>query len=719
MTRQRQHRRPSGRLGPHMLSRCARACAWLMLSLSVCANEARAQQPSYHAEQQFRSPTVQFATAPVVADRFVAAQPPVPPGSEDVEGGDDVPPVPDATAPPIAELEQLLQQPVLAPSLQQEVTTVSRQPSTVGRSPAAIYVLTNEMIRRSGVTSVPEALRMVPGIQVARIDSNKWAITARGFNGRFANKLLVAIDGRTVYTPVFAGTYWDVQDVVLDDIERIEVIRGPGATVWGANAVNGVINIITKSAHDTRGVYAKAGGGSEEGGISTVRIGGGNDDLSWRAYGKAFERGPQYDAGGSHSDDWRKLQGGFRMDWDPCDCNQFTVQGDIYDGASGVSAQFNPAFDQVFRGSNLLTRWTHTISDDSDFSFQAYYDTADRDQIALLQHVETLDIDFQHRFALGCRQKIIWGVGYRRVHDFLTPGPANLVAHDPTSRTTNLYSGFVQDEIELLDDELFFTIGTKLERNFFSGVEVQPSARITYLLSDRQVLWGSVSRAVRTPARFDVESITTLGGGRFSGPSPLLKGEDLMAYEIGYRAQPARDFSWDIAWFYNVYEDLESRQITPGGPPTTIFSLNDMAGYTTGIELSGRWQVTPCWTVTAWYSYLQMKLKEGTTSRPTVDSTVGVNPHNQAYLMSSWDLGCNWECDVMARYVDSLAFSNIPSYISMDMRLGWQATERIEVSVVGQNLLDSHHAEFVQSGGTPQFNGEIRRGVYGQVEYRY
>ncbi len=626
-------------------------------------------------------------------------------------------------------IEQLRRIPV-APALEEVVSTVARQQSTVGRSPAAVYVVTPEMIRRSGAQTIAEALRMVPGLQVAQRDSNKWAISSRGFNRTFANKLLVQIDGRTVYTPVFAGTFWDVQDVVLEDIARIEVIRGPGATVWGANAVNGVINIITKSAGDTCGIYAKAGGGTHEKGFSTIRAGGCQDDLAWRAYFKWFERDGGVGVGGPAFDEWRQKRGGFRTDWTPNGQDTVTVQGDVYAGTSGTTFFGFAPEDGELQGHNVMSRWTRVIDDDTDYSLLVYYDATDREEsLSVFQHVEVYDVDFQYRFPLGCRNNVIWGLQYRHVKDFLRSISPMAPRFIRPSEIKNLYSAFIQDEVTLREDLLYLTLGTKLEKNDFTGFEVQPSIRLLWLPSRRQAAWASVSRAVRTPARFDEDAVTPtfiFGGPATIGPSPGFHSEELIAYELGYRAQPVERFSWDAALFYNVYEDLRSRRLlgaAPGGPPITRLALfNDSRGHGYGGELSGRLEVTPCWRLTAWYSFLQLVLHDPSELPQGFDDDAvieGSSPQNQVFLMSSWDLAYDVEFDLMGRYVDSLPAQSVPKYFSLDLRLGWQPTESLELSVVAQNLLDGKHLEFGNVEGKPTPPVEIPRGVFGYVTWRH
>jgi iron complex outermembrane recepter protein len=637
--------------------------------------------------------------------------------------------LPQAEASPLAELEQLLQSAVEVPALQQEVTTVSGQPSTVGRSPAAVFVITQEMIRRSGSTSIPEVLRLAPGLQVARINSNQWAITSRGFNSNIAgllaanNKLLVLIDGRTVYTPYYSGTFWDVQDLMLDDIERIEVIRGPGATIWGANAVNGVINVITKRAADTQGGLVKAGSGNVENGFTSARVGGqAGENLHYRVYGKWFERDASFNPARPESDDWRQGRGGFRMDWTPNCCDLLTFQGDMYGGQSGFfNTATAPSFNdnEDVQGGNLLARWTHTLSDDSDFSLQFYYDRADRgNHIGFLdQEFNTYDIDFRHHFLLGGSHNVVWGLGYRSVNDrltSLTAPPGIVLSFDPTQRTYDTFSTFVQDEISLTDS-LFLTLGAKLQHNDFTDWEVQPTVRMLYSPEPSWAVWAAVSRAVRTPSRVEHDATIAAGVVPFLQFSRSFDSEDLIAYELGYRSQPETWFSWDAAVFFNQYEHLAAIQTTPPGVlPLTNSNGNRGEGY--GAELSANVDVTPFWRLTGNYSFLQLQIHPGAGTVDFLGSTgaliEGSSPHNQVYLMSSHDLARDIEVDVIGRYVDELPIQRVPGYVTMDLRLAWRPTPCTELAVVGQNLLDRYHPEY--GGGN-----QIKRGVYAMITHEW
>ena len=641
------------------------------------------------------------------------------------------------------DIEQLRRTPV-APALEMEVSTVSRQESTVGRSPAAVFVVTQEMIRRSGATTVPEVLRTVPGLQVARIDSRIWAVSSRGFNNRLANKLLVQIDGRSVYSTRNAGVLWHIRDVVLQDVQRIEVIRGPGATIWGANAVNGVINIITKSAKNTQGALLSAGGGTEERGFSTLRYGAkAGNNLHYRVYGKHFERDDGFSQDAMGADDWRELRTGFRADWEPNGCDTITLQGDYFDVTSGkreIRPTLNgPPFaftnveDVDTLGGNVLCRWTHELGEDADWALQFYYDRFSLQGRVFSVALDAYDLDFQHRFPLSARQKLIYGFGYRLLHSDGVPGSDfdnGFAFGREEPRNVNLFTTFVQDEITLVEDRLYGILGSKFEHNDFSGFEYQPTARLLWLPSPRDAAWAAVSRAVRTPSFSDDDiRLTSVPSdpnapsfGRVTGSRDFVS-EDLLAFELGYRAQPLDEFYWDLALFFNKYTDLRvSVPGTPfaGPPPATILPLirdNGMHGETYGAELAATWELTECWQLYGQYTFLQMQLHRDPGIGAAAEGDEGRSPHNQVYLRSSWDLAWQWELDLIGRYVDELPTLNVPSYIETDVRLAWHPNRRLEVAVVGQNLLDSHHLEFGTGTLIQNVNVEAERGVYAMATW--
>jgi iron complex outermembrane recepter protein len=638
------------------------------------------------------------------------------------------------------DLGQLTKVSVTAPALQMEVSTVSRQASTVGKSPAAVFVITNEMIHRSGARCIPEVLRMAPGVQVARLDASKWAVTIRGFNGRFANKLLVQIDGRGVYSPLFAGVFWDVQDVVLEDVERIEVVRGPGASVWGANAVNGIINIITKKAADTRGVLVQGGAGTEERGFATTRYGGRlGENAHYRVYGKWFERDRAYMAGDVAQDDWRMGRGGFRLDWEPDECDTFTFQGDYDDGKTGrrniYPSPDPPTYmatvddDAHIAGGNGLVRWTRRIDDDTDWSVQAYYDRTERHWISggFEEDRDTVDLDFQYRFALGERHSVVCGASYRNSRGHFR-GISGVLSMPDDTRADDLFSYFIQDQITLQEDLLFFTVGSKFEHNDYTGFEGQPTIRLLWTPSKRQSIWASVSRAVRTPSWIDHDVSITMP--LLPGPPPIsrvllgnpaLQSESLIAYEAGIRVQSTDAFSWDLAFFFNDYDEIRDLHRLPldmsGIPFVAPLSFENCSEeQSIGFEIASTYQATPCWRLQGAYSLLA--ILDGNEA-DGADGADGGDARNVAFLQSSWDLGHDVQFDVMWRWMDSLhGMISVPAYNAMDVRLAWLPRSNLELAVVGRNLLDDHHPEFAD----PYLNNvstEVQSEVYGMATYRY
>jgi iron complex outermembrane receptor protein len=619
-----------------------------------------------------------------------------------------------------------------------EVTTVSRKPELQMAAAAAIYVITPEAIRRSGVTSIPEALRLAPGVQVSRVDSSHWAISVRGFASTLSRSLLVLIDGRTVYSPLFAGTFWDAQDVLLEDIERIEVIRGPGGTLWGANAVNGVINIITKKAKDTQGSLAVAGGGTQERGFAAYRYGGKvGKDFSYRIYGKFNERA---DEAQPEFDGWRKGQGGFRTDWDINSRDNLTVQGDLYAGSAGQSvdiSSFTPPFlrtergDADINGGNVLSRWRHVFNDKSDMSLQFYYDRTNRTHPNFRDFRDTVDLDFQHHIRLSSRHDFIWGLSYRLTS--ATTGGVPTVLWDPPRRSDNLYSGFGQYEFALIPDQVRLTIGTKLQFNDYSGTEVQPSGRILWTPNSRNTVWASVSRAVRVPSRVEHDltiyqnASPNLSTFTKVSPNDNFKTEKLIAYELGYRIQATDRLLLDITGFYNRYKDLlsaervgpASMELSPA-PPHTIIPLildNKLRGETLGMEIASTWQVLDWWRLRGSYSFLKLNLTAAadSTDTATAVSTEESSPNHQASLQSTMDLPGNLEFDLMPRFVGELPRQGVPNYATLDARLGWYPIPSMDIAFIGRNLI-GQHTEF--SGGS---NGltNIQRGLYLRMTWQW
>jgi iron complex outermembrane receptor protein len=635
-----------------------------------------------------------------------------------------------------------------------EVTSVSKRPEKLSDAAAAIYVITNEDIRRSGVTSIPEALRLAPGLEVARQDSHTWAISSRGFNDEFANQLLVLIDGRSVYTPLFAGVYWDVQDLVLEDINQIEVIRGPGAALWGANAVNGVINITTRAAKDTQGLLVSGGGGNEERGFGTIRYGGKiGEDAFYRVYAKYFSRDDSFFPDnfpptdpwstwrGGANDNWSMWRGGFRFDWEATKENLFTLQGDIYTGELNqtvlVPSLLSPFFaffdDEVHvGGGNVLGRWNHQFSDTSELAFKAYYDRTERDRVVFAEKRDTFDLDLQHRFQLGGWNDIVVGLGYNITSDELDNTFA--VSFDPTERTDSLYSAFVQDEIEVIRDRLRLTLGTKVEHNDYTGWEVQPNARLSLSITKKQTAWFAASRAISTPSR--AEDDIRINRQVVPGPLPALVSQfgsrdmdskELIAFELGYRIQPHDRITLDLATFYNIYD--RQRSLEPGTPfveptplpahlvvPYTIDNLIDGEVY--GAELASSFQPTDWWRLRVNYTAWSIQLhKKNGSNDPALEGAEDDSPNHQVGIRSHMDLPANFELDLGFRYVDALQNRDVPAYTAFDARLGWRPNKNWEFSIVGQSLFNVHK-EFAPSYIQTQTT-EVQPSVYAKVTFRF
>ncbi len=617
-----------------------------------------------------------------------------------------------------------------------EVTSVSKQPEKLLDAASAIQVITNEDILRSGASSIPEALRLADNLDVARQNSHDWNISARGFNTDLANKLLVLVDGRTVYTPLFSGVFWDVQDYLLADLDRIEVISGPGGTLWGANAVNGVINITTKNAKDTQGGLIETGGGTDLQGFAAARYGGKlAPDVYFRVYAKYFDRANEGTARGKDATDgWNMSRGGFRIDSTASPQNPLTLQGDLYSGDEDVTTGGTGRVS----GGNLLGRWTHTLAPDSDLSLQLYYD---RTHLAspkpsngfvpagtLTDDLDTYDLDFQYRFPVGRSHRLIWGLGYRFTRDDVGNAPSLVFL--PARLDQRLFSGFVQDEIALAPS-LTLTLGSKLEHNDYTGVEVEPGTRLQWNFADRRMLWAAVSRAVRTPSRID-RDLQEPTGLPAPFPSSILNGgpdfrsETVVAYELGYRAELGAKLSGSLSFFFNDYDHV--RSTTPAPLTATSFGFplvfqNNLEGETHGAELSFTYQMREGWRLHGGYTLLRehLHVKPG-----QVDFSHGLNetadPGQQFSLRSSVDLPRNVELDSGLRWVDTLHNNNgpnpgtVPGYFELDVRLGWHPTRSLELSLVGQNLLHDHHPEYGFPGPARE---EIQRSVYGKATWRF
>ncbi len=631
--------------------------------------------------------------------------------------------------------------PVAAMSLEElvdvEVTSVSKKRESLLAAAAAVYVITQEDIRRSGATTLAEALRLAPGVQVARINANQWAIGIRGFASRLSRSLLVLIDGRSVYTPLFAGVYWEAQDTLLEDVDRIEVIRGPGGALWGANAVNGVVNIITKSAAETRGGFVSAGAGSEERALAALRYGGAiAPDVSYRAYAKYADRDAAFHADGSAFDAWRMGQVGFRTDAALGAAGSLMLEANAYGSQNGERASltsYTPPYvatvdrNATLSGGSFLGRWSRALAGGGETSLQAYYDRTHHAETIFQENRDTFDVDFQHRFRLPLGQDATWGVAFRTTTGDLTAVPT--LTFSPPSRTDRLYSAFVQDEVPFLKDRLRLTLGTKLEHNDYSGFEVQPSVRLLYRLREGQVAWAAVSRAVRTPSRVEHDlSLTSALSpnvplfARLEGNADFVS-EKVVAYEAGYRLQATRRVLLDVAAFYNRYEDLLSLEqgapfVEAGRSILPLALVNGLAGRTRGFEIAADAVAGDRIKLRASYSYLDIDLKpqSGSGDRTTAPSTEGSSPRHSVQLLAHAGLPRELELDATARYVDRLPAQSTSGYFDLDLRLGWRPAPSLEMSLVGQGLLHAHHLEF--AGGSSA-STEIQRGVYGKLAWRF
>ncbi len=620
-----------------------------------------------------------------------------------------------------------------------EVTSPSKEPHQAFGVPAAIYVITGDDIRRSGATSIPEALRMAPGVEVARIDGNKWSIGIRGFGTRLSRSVLVIIDGRTVYTTFFAGTYWEVQDTLMEDIDRIEVIRGPGGTIWGPNAVDGVINVITKSAKETHGLLVSATTGNEEQGATTVRYGGGNGkDLDYRVYVKAFTRGPEVHSDHANFDDWRAGQAGFHLDWTGRPNETVTVQGDMYLEEAGervTATSYTPPYSQnidgnaSLSGGNVLLRWKRDLGNGNDIQVQTYYDRTDRNEPNFAETRDTFDIDLLHLIHVGKRHTITWGAGARFSIGNAPPVVSGLT-FDPQKRTDFLYTGFLQDEIGLVGNHLTLTLGTKLLKTNFTDVEPQPSARLAWTPSKTQTVWAAFTHAVRTPSRaeddFNLSGYisTTATGEPFFARFEANKNfapEQLNGYELGYRRLIRQNLFLDVTGFFNHYHDLFSEDII--GPPVEEESpapvhlllpaqfRNDLRGNTAGVEIAPEWRPTKSWRLRGSYSFLNMDLHKAPNTEDigTAVTIEGSSPQHQASVQSSFDLSKKVELNLTYRYVSALTSQNVPGYSSADINLGWHVTSHLGIALVGMNLLQPAHFEYQ---GDPGPLVGIRRSGY-------
>ena len=595
--------------------------------------------------------------------------------------------------------------------MQIDVTLATREPEPVGRTAAAITVITGDDIRRAGVTTIADALALADGVHVARFNNGTWAVSARGFNATSANKLLVMIDGRIEYSPLFSGAFWNMLDYALEDIDRIEVIRGPGATLWGANAVNGVVNIVTRHSRDTQGTLLAFGTGNEDPALADFRYGGAGAGATYRVYGKFARRSPQvFDNGVSSDDGRRRGQVGFRVDR-PGGGGEWLIKGDLFESRDNVAGRAPGEFSEVA----LQGGWSRAFSPTSNVEVRSYYRREFRDMPLQLTHeIDTVDVDLQHGFAWRAGHRVVWGGGYRRNSDETTAGN---IGFEPPDRAYSVFSVFAQDEIAVLPDRFNLTLGLKMERNAFSGMEWQPNIRARLDVAPRQMIWGAVSRALRRPTRLDVDvrafapngAVLAIGGG------DDFAGENLIAGEFGYRAQPFAIAAVDATLFTHRYNNLRSQELPPTGPPIVI--ANTLNGRTQGVELSASLQPLPVWRVRASYTYLDVSITKDIGSRDIGGGASEANdPSHMLGLRSDVDLPGQVELNLFLRGIGGLPNPSVPAYTELNGRIGWRPTQPFELSLAWQDLLHDHHPEF---GGLTPRRVEFERSVRVLATFRY
>jgi iron complex outermembrane receptor protein len=596
-----------------------------------------------------------------------------------------------------------------------EITSVSKSPQMLSTAAAAAYVITHDDLIRSGANSVPEMLRLAPNLEVMQTSPASYQIAARGFNGNgaaqnFPDKLLVLIDGRSVYTPLFSGVYWDMQDVLPEDVERIEVVSGPGGTLWGANAVNGVVNIITRKASDTPGGSVMMGAGDQYSSAALQYGGSFSDDLNYRVYFKDFYQRAFNGTGGTTAHDgWSKPQGGFRVDWNTAQ-DLVTLQGDVYGGAEGQLALPN----QVIGGGNMTGHWQHRLDDDSSLQLLAYYDETRRNVMdggGFTLH--TWDMELQHNLKLGSWNNIVWGIGDRIYNYNLTDRVAadTSLLWRPGHRVLNLANVFAQDSIPL-GDTLQLTVGLKLENDPYSGISAMPSGRLSWQVAPNHMLWAAISRAVRSPTPFDTDVVEKLGTVSFLTGDRNFLPEQVTAYEIGYRGQIFNRVTLSVSAFENVYENLKDIEPTPVSF-TPLKWANTMEGNVHGVEVWASFQATDWWRLNAGFNaqHLDLNFVPG-ASKLLGTSQAGDDPHHQASLRSSMNLLDDVTFDADFRYVGTLPDPKVAEYVELNSRLGWKLSDTLSVALSGFNLLHGHHLEY--PGGD-----QIRRSVYLETRLRF
>jgi len=639
----------------------------------------------------------------------------------------------------------------LSELMEVRVTSVSKKAEKATDAAAAIFVVTAEDIKRSGATNIPEVLRMAPGVQVSRINSHAWAISARGMASNFSNKLLVLVDGRSIYNPLFSGVLWEEQSVPLEEIERIEVIRGPGATLWGANAVNGIINIITKHTAETEGGVAVATAGTFLNQKEYLRYGGElGESTNYRAWSEYYDHGGSKNVTESEKDDdWKMARVGFRTDSELSEYSSLTTHGQVFWGernepfdympsltgtpSAAAGGLVTPAPDQHdISGGSILSKYSYTFENESELELQAYYDFSSRKFDILKYNIHTLDLDAQHAFEIGESQEFIWGLGYRVVRADMEGSTIVRFSPDEEQETVHLFSGFLQDKIELVEDELFLTLGSKFEYNSYTDFEVQPNARFAWYPAENQTVWGAVSRAVRTPSISErtLTQVLTAVPNPFAPPPTVytavignddFESEELIAYELGYRFKAHDNVSVDLTAFHNDYDNFRTLEL--GAPaatdiPLAIYVDNKASAQASGVEVASTWQIQDNWSLTGSYSYLNLDIVMDSDSLDSVsEAQEEDSPKHMLNMRSHYEITNDLHLDNSLYYVDSLQGGSVEDYLRFDAQVSWQAMDDVELKLVGQNLLDNQHQEF----GGARYNSvsEIPRAVYGQITVRF
>jgi iron complex outermembrane recepter protein len=622
------------------------------------------------------------------------------------------------------------------------IVSVSRSPESLWDAPAAVYAIGSQDIERAGATSVAEALRLAPGVEVAQIGAGNWAVSVRGFNSTLANKLLVLVDGREVYDPLFSGVYWDSLTTPLADIDRIEVVRGPGATMWGANAVNGIVNIITKNARDTQGWLASAAIDDRGGDDYSMRLGGNSRRINWRVYARWLDRpSSPASAGGDANDAWETWRTGVRIDAQLGPHSDLMVQGETYASDTGdlrAAPDFSPPFSSVAqeelgaRGGHVLARWRRSGEGDSELSIQAYADFNRRERLALNDERTTIDLDTQYEFQTLGAHKVSAGFGYRNTRD--APENTALIRADRATIREERLSAFLQDRITLEPGQWVLTLGSKFEDHAYSGFDVQPSMRMQWFGGETQTAWASVSRALRSPSEIEREYNIVLGVGQPVGfpfpisldlvPNPEFDNEEVIAYEAGYRRRLGDRASIDIAAFYNDYKDLAANMAqAPATSTDPVFHLvlpigvvNATSAQTYGIEIAAEWRAFEALTVKATYSYIDLDVDGPPAGAIDAEAAEGFSPHHHATVQARWDYAYGAALDATVYYVDGLSGYDVKDYTRFDLRWSAQLSPSVRFELFGQNLLDDTHREF--SAPTDVAATEIERSLYGRLVWR-